>query len=137
MNNSDLIYSKEDIIRFKDGIPGFDKNREFVIVKDENYVPFEWLVCVDGTDLRFAMLNPMIVDSTYNPNISKAQISGLGLETPEDILMYCFVTIAEDPTDSTINLMGPVLINTKLKIGRQIILESSNYGTQEPIIRTN
>ena len=137
MNNSDLIYSKEDIIRFKDGIPGFDKNREFVIVKDENYVPFEWLVCVDGTDLRFAMLNPMIVDSTYNPNISKAQISGLGLETPEDILMYCFVTIAEDPTNSTINLMGPVLINTKLKIGRQIILESSDYGTQEPIIRTN
>lgn len=133
LNN--LIYSEEDVIHFKDGIPGFDQNHDFVIVKDENFAPFEWLVCVDGTNLRFAMLNPMIVDQEYSPNITKAQIKGLGLENPEDILMYCFVTIAPDPSNSTINMMGPVLINTKHKIGRQIILENSIYGTKEPIIR--
>ncbi len=134
-NFKDLIYSEDDIIRFEDGIPGFDKNKEYVIVKDENYAPFEWLVCIDGTNLRFAMLNPMIVDPEYNPNITKSQITGLGLETPEDILMYCFVTIAPDPSNSTINFMGPVLFNTAMKKGRQIILENSRYGTKESIIR--
>lgn len=134
-NFDDLIYSPDDIIHFEDGIPGFDQNKEFVLVKDTNYAPFEWLVCTDGTRLRFAMLNPMIVDSEYNPNISKSQIQGLGIENTEDILMYCFVTIAPDPSQSTINFMGPVLINTAMKKGRQIILENSQYGTKEPIIR--
>ncbi len=134
-NFSNLVYEADDIIYFDDGIPGFDQNKEFVVVKDENYAPFEWLVCVDGTNLRFAMLNPMVVDPTYNPNISKPQIEGLGIEATEDIMMYCFVTIAPDPSSSTINFMGPVLINTALKKGRQIILENSSYGTKEPIIR--
>ncbi len=134
-NFDNLVYSQDDVIHFDDGIPGFEKNRDFVIVKDENYAPFEWLVCVDGTRLRFAMLNPMIVDPEYNPCITKSQIEGLGLETPEDILMYCFVTIAPNPSDSTINFMGPVIINTTMKKGRQLILENSAYGTKEPILR--
>lgn len=134
-NFDNLVYEQDDIIHFKDGIPGFDQNKDFVIVKDENYAPFEWLVCVDGSNLRFAMLNPMIVDPTYNPNITKSQIQGLGLENPEDVLMYCFVTIAPNPSDSTINFMGPVIMNTSTKVGRQIILENSHYGTKEPVIR--
>ncbi len=85
-NFKDLIYSEDDIIRFEDGIPGFDKNKEYVIVKDENYAPFEWLVCIDGTNLRFAMLNPMIVDPEYNPNITKSQITGLGLKIRKTFL---------------------------------------------------
>lgn len=130
-----LVYSPDDVVTFSDGIPGFDQNKEFVIVKDENYEPFEWLVSTDGSGLRFAMLNPMIVYPEYSPNISKPQIEGLGLETPEDILMYVIVTIGQDPTNSTLNLMGPVIINTAKKIARQIILENSDYGTKEPIVR--
>ncbi len=130
-----LVYSPEDIVTFADGIPGFDKNKEFVIIKDECYEPFEWLVCIDGSGLRFALLNPMIVYPEYSPNISKSQIEGLGLSTPEDILMFVIVTIAPNPTESTLNLMGPVIINTTKKIGRQIILENSDYGTKEPIVR--
>jgi len=134
-NFEDLVYSPGDVIHFEDGIPGFEQNREFVIVKDENYAPFEWLVCVDGASLRFAMLNPMIVNPEYNPPITKPQIEGLGLEKPEDILMYCLVTIGADPSLSTINFMAPVIINTTLCKGRQVILDNSIYGTKEPIIQ--
>ena len=36
-----LVYSKEDIITFPNGIPGFEKYKEFVIVSIPEYVPFE------------------------------------------------------------------------------------------------
>ncbi len=134
-NIADLVYSPEDVIIFKDGIPGFYENREFVIVRDEQYAPFEWLVSIDESQLRFAMVNPMIVYPDYNPHITRSQIEGLDLTNPEDVLMYTFVTVAENYEESTINLMGPVLINTARKEGRQIILENSKYSTKEPIIR--
>jgi len=131
-----LIYSPDDVITFTDGVPGFESNKTFVVVRNESYAPFEWLVCVDGgMKLRFAMLNPMLVYPEYAPNISKAQVEGLNLHDAQDILMYVFVTVAENPSDSTVNLMAPVLINTKDKVGRQIILDNSPYSTREPIVR--
>jgi len=130
-----LVFSQDDVITFEDGVPGFEKNKKFVIIRNENYAPFEWLVCVDGTKLRFAMLNPMLVYPDYAPNISRAQVEGLNLQNSEDILMYSFVTVSENPSESTLNLMAPVLINTKEKTGRQIILENSQYSTREPVMR--
>ncbi len=135
-NNQDLVFSPEDVVTFKDGIPGFPDTKKFVIVQDEEHAPFEWLICVEGTPIQFAMINPMIVDDTYNPRISKSQIEGLELSDPNDVLMYTFVTVAPNPADSTVNFMGPILINTRTKDGRQIILENSDYSTKEPILRT-
>ena len=131
-----LVFSPDDVITFNDGIPGFEDNKKFVIIRDESYAPFEWLVCADGTKLRFAMLNPMIVYPEYSPNISRAQIDGLGLIHAEDLLMYAFVTIAAMPNESTLNLAAPVIINIKDKIGRQVILENSKYSTREPVMRS-
>jgi flagellar assembly factor FliW len=131
----DLVFSPDDVITFNDGIPGFEDNKKFVIIRNENYAPFEWLVCVDGTKLRFAMLNPMIVYNEYSPNISRTQVEDLCLQNSEDILMYAFVTISALPSESTLNLAAPVIINTKEKLGRQIILENSQYSTREPVMR--
>ncbi|MCL2845165.1 MAG: flagellar assembly protein FliW [Chitinivibrionia bacterium] len=130
-----LVYSADDVITFADGVPGFESNKKFVIVRNENYAPFEWLVAVDGEKLRFAMLNPMVVYPEYAPNISKAQVEGLNLCDTEDVLMYVFVTVAENPSDSTMNLMAPIVINTKEKVGKQVILDNSPYSTREPVVR--
>jgi flagellar assembly factor FliW len=130
-----LVYSADDVITFADGVPGFESSKKFVVIRNENYAPFEWLVCIDGAKLRFAMLNPMVVYPEYTPNISKAQVEGLNLQNTEDVLMYVFVTVAENPSDSTMNLMAPIIINTKEKIGRQIILDNSPYSTREPVVR--
>jgi flagellar assembly factor FliW len=131
-----LMYSEEDVITFEDGIPGFESNKKFVIVRNESYAPFEWLVCIDGTKLRFAMLNPMVVYPEYAPNISKSQVEGLNLQNAEDVLIYALVTVLSNPSESTLNLMAPIIINTKNKVGRQIILENSTYSTREPVMRS-
>jgi flagellar assembly factor FliW len=81
------------------------------------------------------MLNPMVVYPEYAPNISKAQVEGLNLCDTEDVLMYVFVTVAENPSDSTMNLMAPIVINTKEKVGKQVILDNSPYSTREPVVR--
>ncbi|MBD3322068.1 MAG: flagellar assembly protein FliW [Chitinivibrionales bacterium] len=131
----DLVYAKDDIITFPSGLPGFEKNKEFVLIQIPDYAPFEWLVCVDGTRLRFAVLNPMLFRPDYNPNMTKEQLEDLHIEKPEDILLYSIVTISENPDESTANLIGPVIINRTRRIAKQIVIEDERYTTREPILR--
>ncbi len=128
------VYSKDDIITFPIGIPGFESNKKFVIVQLPEYSPFEWLVCTDKTNLKFAMINPMLFRPDYSPNITKDQIADLKIKKPEDILLYTFVTIRRDPTESTANFLGPVIINKTKRIGKQIIIDDSKYTTKEKIL---
>lgn len=131
----DLVYSKDDIITFPAGIPGFDKSRQFVIVSIPDYAPFEWLVCIDGSRLRFAIINPLLFTPDYAPSMVKEQLEDLELGKPEDLLLYTIVTIRENPLESTANLVGPLIINRSKRLGKQIILDDDRYSTQEPLIR--
>lgn len=130
-----LVYSNDDIVSFPAGIPGFENNKQFVIVSIPEYAPFEWLVCIDGSKLRFAIINPLLFAPDYSPKIIKEQIEDLHVDKPDDFLLYAIVTIRENPLDSTANLIGPVLINRLKKLGKQIIIDDDRYTTQEPILR--
>ena len=130
-----VVFAENDIISFPAGIPGFKTMKRFVIVNVPEYAPFEWMVSVDDKHLRFAVVNPMLFAPDYSPNMRKEQLSALGIEKPEDILIYVIVTIRENPLESTANLSGPILINKTRRIAEQIILEDDRYTTQEPILR--
>jgi flagellar assembly factor FliW len=130
----DLVYSKDDIITFPSGIPGFDKVRQFVIVSIPEYTPFEWLVCIDGSRLRFAVINPLLFASDYSPAMVKEQLEELEIHKPEDLVLYAIVTIRENPLESTANLVGPLIINRSRRLGKQIIIDDDRYSTQEPLI---
>ena len=131
----DLVYSKNDIITFASGIPGFEKNKEFVLVQIPEYLPFEWLVCIDGSRVRFAIINPLMFRPDYAPAMTKVHLEDLTIEKPEDVLLYSIVTISANPAQSTANLVGPVIINKTKRIGKQVIIEDDRYGTQEPLLR--
>jgi flagellar assembly factor FliW len=131
---SELVYSDADILTFPAGIPGFEEHTRYVLVHIADYAPFEWLVCVDGSRLRFAVINPLMFRPDYEPRISKEQLAELEIEKPEDVLLYCIVTIRDNPADSTANLVGPVVINKTRRIGKQIIIEDDRYSTQVKIL---
>ncbi len=131
----DLVYSKDDVIAFPAGIPGFEKSRQFVVASVPEYAPFEWLVCIDIPRLRFAIINPLLFKPEYSPAMVKEQLEDLEISRPEDLLLYTIVTIKENPLESTVNLVGPILINRARRRGKQVIVDDDRYGTQEPIIR--
>ncbi len=131
----DLVFSPEDIIDFPYGIPGFEDQKKFVIVRMPDFLPFEWLVSADGSGLRFAIINPMVFRPDYSPNIIKEQLGDLKFDSPEEVLIYSIVTLRPNPADSTVNLIGPVFINKNKHLGKQVIIEDEKYSTRDRIIQ--
>ncbi|MDR2578753.1 MAG: flagellar assembly protein FliW [Chitinispirillales bacterium] len=130
-----LVFSPDDVITFPDGIPGFENHTRFVIVPMPQCEPFSWLACVDGVNLRFAIINPLIFIPDYSPKISKEQLAELKIKDIHDLVLYTIVTIGRNPVESTVNLAGPIVFNKSARIGKQALIEDERYSTQDPIIR--
>ncbi|MFH0919875.1 MAG: flagellar assembly protein FliW [Fibrobacterota bacterium] len=131
-----LVFKKEDILRFPEGIPGFESFTDFVLVNVPEHAPFQWLVCVSNRSLRFAVIDPMVVMPDYNPEVSKTQLQGLSLEKPEDVMLLVIITLRDNLLESTANFIGPLFINKKKMIGRQIVIDTEKYSVQERVIRS-
>ena len=130
-----LKINPQDIIRFPEGIPGFDSVKEFVLVSVAEHAPFEWLVCASNKDLRFAVVDPLLIMPDYDPPVKKDQIAPLKLESGQVPTIRVILTLKENLLNSTANFMGPVFINPVKMIACQLIIDTDRYSVQEPVIR--
>ena len=149
----------EQIIIFPYGIYGFENAGRFVLLhdeedeenkeneEDENNTIFRWLQCIDDENLCFTVMEPEFICKGYNPKLpanafnmlkklgAGKELNGNNANTVnlnKDELIYLVIAVIyEDIEESTANLLGPIVINSKIKIGAQIILESSEPQNSE------
>src|SRR3990167_6049962 len=121
-NFGNLRIEKENIITLEQGLLGFKKLKQYAIIDVEECLPFEWLVSVEEPAVAFAILNPTLLFSDYKPSLTKDDLVLLDIKKEMDVEMFCIVTLGETPENVTLNLKGPILINMKNKMGKQIEL---------------
>lgn len=125
----------DDIINFPDGILGFEEYKRFIIINDpDEEVPFKTLQCIDETNIGFIIINPFLFNKDYDFTLSQSVLQKLKIETEKDVLVYSIVVIPEDISRMTANLSGPIIINTKTRLGKQIILDDKKYKTKHYIL---
>ncbi len=49
--------------------------------------------------------------------------------------MFTLVTVGERPEDSTINLLGPVVVNRHSGEAAQVVLSELTYDVRAPLVR--
>ena len=134
-NFGNLSIEKENIITFEQGLLGFEELKQFAIIAVEECLPFEWLVSVEDPIVAFPILNPTLFFSDYKPSLSKDDLVLLDIKKEKDVEMFCIVTLGKKPEDVTLNLKGPILINMKNKIGKQVVLTEDYYSLNQQLIR--
>jgi flagellar assembly factor FliW len=130
-----LRFTEDQVLLFEKGIPGFEHLKHFVVSTNSDHEPFHWLHSVDDEQVRFVIINPLLFLPDYSPKITKEQLQDLHVEKKEELLLYVIVTLQQRIDLSTANLSGPILINIRRKLGKQLILDDSRYSVKEPIIR--
>ena len=118
---------KEKIITFKEGIPGLENLRKFVIVSNGSD-PIMWLVSIEDESIALPVINPWLVRVDYVVDIPRDVMEELEINDMEDVQVWAVLVIPrEKPEDMTINLLAPIVINVKKGLGKQVIMEGSGY----------
>ena len=130
----DIQYVKEDLIRFSDGLFGFQDLTEYVLIcLDENDSSLLILQSVQKPEISFAVINPIFLCPDYSPVLTPEELASLEVEDSEELSYYAICVIRKDMGESTVNLKSPLAINPQTLKGMQVILEGSQYLFREKI----
>lgn len=128
-----ITVTEDEIIFFPRGILGFADYRRYVLVEQKDSV-FSFLQSVDEPDLSFVVIMPELVRADYAVDLSDEEVELLQISAPEDGKVYGIVTIPENVADMTVNLQAPVVINTKERLGAQLIIQGDKYHTRHNVL---
>lgn len=132
----EIEINEEGIITFEEGVPGFKDAKKFIIIQNPNQeLPFNWLQGIDKSNLTFVIVNPFLFKNDYEFDIPQKTIEDLSIESKEDVFISCIVTVPENIADTTMNMKAPVIINTKCKKGKQIVLDTDKYEIKYKIFK--
>ena len=132
----DVEISDDKILTFEDGIIGFPDLKHFTLIHDEEKgkdAGIRYFQSIEEPAFAMPVMNPLMVCEDYNPQVSEEFLASLGNITDENIVVLVTVTVPTDLTKMTVNLQGPIIINSDEKKGAQIIVEGSEYPVKFPI----
>lgn len=126
LGSVDIDESK--VLSFPDGLLGFPDIERFAVVDAGDEGTYFWLQAVDDPQLAFLAAQPWAFFPDYAPVLADADQEALALTSAEDATLFCLLTITDDAV--TANLLGPLVVNTTTRQGRQVVLGDSEYSTR-------
>jgi flagellar assembly factor FliW len=101
----------EKVLTFPSGVLGFPEWTRYVMLDHNTDAPFKWLHCVEEASLAFVVVDP---------------------STDELSLVVILTIPSDDPSAVTANLRGPLLMNPRTRLCKQLVL-AEDYPTRYPV----
>ena len=120
-------------ISFPRGLFGFEELRDFVLL-DATQQPFYWLQSIQRVEVAFVLIDPQFFRPDYSPDVDPAELAEIGINGPEDVLVFSIVTIPPSAQRMTANLQGPLILNRRTRVGRQSISANPLWGVRHVIL---
>jgi flagellar assembly factor FliW len=116
----ELKVEEEKVIHFPHGLLGFGAVKRYVLL-DYEETPVKWLQAVDDPDVAFIVMDPTVLVQDYTIPMDDSMRKALQLEEEDDLAVLTIVRVENGKVIA--NLKGPLLFNSRHKIGLQAILE--------------
>ncbi|MBR4153559.1 MAG: flagellar assembly protein FliW [Selenomonadaceae bacterium] len=127
----EIEVDEKKIVHFKDGIPAFEEEHEFVILPYEEDSPYYFMQSVNSPDLAFLLTIPFLFFPDYTFEIDESTVDELEIKNSDAVFYYSMITI---PNGSirymTANLLAPIVLNSDNMQAKQVVLENTNYTTK-------
>jgi flagellar assembly factor FliW len=119
------------------GLIGFKDYTRAELLYEPDHLPFLWLKLQRGTEsIHFIVIEPGGLVPEYTPELFDADVEALELHDPAEAMLLNIVTLRQhSPLDATINLIGPVVVNRRTRVGRQLVISNySKYSAHWPLV---
>ncbi|MEI7942607.1 MAG: flagellar assembly protein FliW [Candidatus Riflemargulisbacteria bacterium] len=122
-----LQVKEEDIIIFPKGPLGFEGYTSWVLV--ENGL-LGWLQSVEDEALAFVVGNPFEFYGDYQFDVAENEMKELGIKSKDEVNVLSIVSVPPKVEEMTINLLAPIVVNSKTKQAKQVILSNNFYSVR-------
>jgi flagellar assembly factor FliW len=120
-----------DLIHFPRGIIGFPSEKTYVLIPHATSTAVAWLQSTTTPELAFPVVSAHAFDSEY-PDVPLLEITrDAGLGDVSEELAVLVVLSAQRGQPATVNLLAPLVINSKTRMAAQLFLDGSRYTTRE------
>ncbi len=119
------------------GLIGFKEYTRAELLYVPDHLPFLWLKLQRGAEsVHFIVIEPGGLVPEYTPELFDADAEALDLHDPAEAMLLNIVTLRQhSPLDATINLIGPVVVNRRTRVGRQLVISNySKYSAHWPLV---
>jgi flagellar assembly factor FliW len=123
--------AEDEVLRFGSGIIGFPEERMYVLIPHGTSQTIAWLQSVKTKELAFPVVSAhgFVVDYPDVPLLPIARRMDVG-ESLEELAILVVMSAPRNQA-ATVNLLAPLVINSRTRNGVQVFLEGSKYTTRE------
>jgi flagellar assembly factor FliW len=125
-----------NILRLPNGLIGFPEHHTFELFFQPDQLPFRWLRLHGPEVVHFVVIEPGGIIPDYEPELFDEDAAFLGITDPSDALVLNIVTVSHsEPVTATANLIGPIVINRRTGMGKQVVLSNhARYDARFPLV---
>lgn len=136
---TDLEATPANEITLPQGIIGFGDYRRAELLYLPDHLPFLWMRLDGPEPLHFVVIEPGGIIPGYEPEIFDEDAEGLGLAAASDAMVLNIVTLKRrEPVEATVNLIGPVIVNRRTRVGRQLVISNySRYSAHHALVENS
>ena len=125
--------SEDAVLAFPEGVPGFERHRRFALIEDAKLAPFCWLQSLHDPLVGFLVIEPGLLVSDYEFDISDPDVELLGLDDPSQARVLSILVVPENVKAMTANLQAPLIVNPRKRIAKQVILTDERFPLRYPV----
>ena len=128
----------ESVIAMAEPLAGFPDTTQYALIEHTRQGGSAagsvfWLQAVERPFHAFVVTDPWGVHPEYAPEISDADAQQLGLTSFEDARVFGILTVPRNPSEITINLRAPVVVNVAQRLAKQVVVLNDQYSTRHPM----
>jgi flagellar assembly factor FliW len=124
----------QEIINFPAGLIGFPDETSFVMLRPKPDSPIAWLHSTQTAWFALPVVSAEALQADLGGTISEAgKASGI-VANHESFAVMAVLNAPGAGAPASVNLMAPIVVNADTRQGAQLLLETSNYSTQEPFV---
>ena len=132
----EIEFDENYIINFPQGIPGFEDEKEYILLPMDEKGLYFYFQSVRNADLCLLICEPFTFFPEYEVDIDDEYLSNIGIkEEGQEMSIYLVLTVPKDYKQTTANLVAPLVINPKNRQGIQYITTKNTYTTRHHIFR--
>lgn len=121
------------VLSFPWGMPGLEDYKQFNLVVLEEDAPFYYLRCDSQPELGLLLVNPFVAFRDYEFDLAEEAAAQLEVAGREQVAVLCTVNTSKGLDLATVNLLAPIVVNTKKLLAKQVVLNDRRYSLRAPL----